>query len=762
MGPARNSSSAAWRPMLSAAKSSPAAPGATSWFASRRTIRRTGPLSRSARRKRREGYAKGRAAEPARRPQGPEGRRSAEKAKIDRPLGDRGVHPYACLPHPDGKHLFVSLWADAARRGHRPGEKRGRQAPLPTARTRPRWSSDPEGKSAVRGVRQLDAGQRLRPQRPSNAIQTINCALYPTAPSGNTPNSLPAAGRRARSSPTPTPTTSVFQRRDPRKGRAARVHPGRLVSDLGALQPVDKRIYVANGKGLIAASRTAMARTRTSRAADAGEYIGGLFKGTVSVIDLPTPAAMATLQQAGLCVQPAAERRRARQRRHRGRQSDPAESLATQAPIKHCIYIIKENRTYDQVFGDLPGRQRRPGPVPVPARRSRRTTTSSPASSCCSTTSTSTARCPPTGTSGRWGPTPPTSSRSLAAQLPRQPARSDSATRPRAISTTSPGRRGGYLWDRCAEAKVSYRSYGEWIENGKKQADGTSRTQGRACKALEGHFDPKFRGFDLDYPDVKRAERFIEELKRFEKEGDMPQLHDPAAAQRSHLRHARSASRRRPAMVADNDLALGHGCRGGQQEQVLEGDGDLRDRGRRPERPRPRGCPPHRGPGDLPVHEAEASSIRRCTRRRSMLRTMELILGLKPMSQFDAAARPMYRSFTSKPDLTPYKHEVPKTDLKAMNMAGAWGADWSEQANLEKEDQADDLLFNEVIWKAVKGANSAVPPPVRAAFFRPSSRSMMTMTMMTMTVGRISGPSHMRLSKSDGLAIRTPILPVAD
>ncbi|HKB02186.1 MAG TPA: hypothetical protein VKD90_08205, partial [Gemmataceae bacterium] len=101
-------------------------------------------------------------------------------------------------------------------------------------------------------------------------------------------------------------------------------------------------------------------------------------------------------------------------------------------------------------------------------------------------------------------------------------------------------------------------------------------------------------------------------------------------------------------------------------------------------------------------------------------RTMGLILGLKPMSQFDAAARPMYRSFTGNPDFTPFTHEVPKADLKAVNLAGAWGAEWSEKANLAKEDQADDILFNEVIWKAVKGPQSKMPPPVRAAFFRPA------------------------------------------
>ena len=102
-----------------------------------------------------------------------------------------------------------------------------------------------------------------------------------------------------------------------------------------------------------------------------------------------------------------------------------------------------------------------------------------------------------------------------------------------------------------------------------------------------------------------------------------------------------------------------------------------------------------------------------------MLRTMELILNLKPMSQFDAAARPMYNSFTAKADFTPFTHEVPKIDLKDVNKSDAVGAALSEKLNLAKEDQADDIVFNQIIWQAVRGANSKMPPPVRAAFFIP-------------------------------------------
>ncbi len=78
----------------------------------------------------------------------------------------------------------------------------------------------------------------------------------------------------------------------------------------------------------------------------------------------------------------------------------------------------------------------------------------------------------------------------------------------------------GYLWDRAAAAGVTYRSYGEFIANpAKPGGDATAKV-----KALEGHFDPKFHGYDLEYPDVDRAARFLSEVKRFEAEGEMPRL----------------------------------------------------------------------------------------------------------------------------------------------------------------------------------------------------------------------------------------------
>ncbi|MBC7924363.1 MAG: hypothetical protein H7039_01780, partial [Bryobacteraceae bacterium] len=107
----------------------------------------------------------------------------------------------------------------------------------------------------------------------------------------------------------------------------------------------------------------------------------------------------------------------------------------------------------------------------------------------------------------------------------------------------------------------------------------------------------------------------------------------------------------------------------------------------------------------------------------SMLRTMELMLGLPPMSQYDASATPMYASFGVKPDLTPYTHRKPEIDVNEKNTTMAWGAGKSLEMNLDEVDAAPMFALNEIIWKSVKGADSPMPLPVhRFAFHSQTSR----------------------------------------
>jgi hypothetical protein len=96
----------------------------------------------------------------------------------------------------------------------------------------------------------------------------------------------------------------------------------------------------------------------------------------------------------------------------------------------------------------------------------------------------------------------------------------------------------------------------------------------------------------------------------------------------------------------------------------------------------------------------------------SMLRTIELLLGLPPMTQFDAAAMPMYASFGLTPDLTPYQHLPPQVDVNAKNGRGAPGAKVSLSMDFSDYDLTPMFELNEVIWKSVRGAASEMPLPI--------------------------------------------------
>jgi hypothetical protein len=269
---------------------------------------------------------------------------------------------------------------------------------------------------------------------------------------------------------------------------------------------------------------------------------------------------------------------------------------------------------------------------------------------------------------------------------------------------------GGYLWDRAREAGVSYRSYGEFVANGK-----TPKDPGRAkVKSLEGHFDPLFRSFDMNYSDLDRAARFMAELKRFESEGEMPRLlivrlpNDHTAGTSPNVRTP-------TAFVAENDLALGQiveaitRSKFWPQTAIFVVEDDAQN-----------------GPDHVDAHRTVAFVVSPYVRRgsvdstlystSSMLRTIELILGLQPMTQFDAAATPMFNSFQPTPDLRPYTALPANVDLQEKNAATAWGGDASRKMDFSQEDAADDLLLNEVIWRSVKGPDHPMPAPVRAAF----------------------------------------------
>jgi hypothetical protein len=132
------------------------------------------------------------------------------------------------------------------------------------------------------------------------------------------------------------------------------------------------------------------------------------------------------------------------------------------------------------------------------------------------------------------------------------------------------------------------------------------------------------------------------------------------------------------------------------------------------------------GPDHVDAHRSPAYVIGPYVKRNAaihtmystsgFLRTMELILGLPPMSQYDAAAVPLFECFTSEPDLTPYTAIKPLINLDTRNVANNESSRRSELFNFAKEDAAPDLDLNEVVWKSIKGEHSVMPAPKRSAF----------------------------------------------
>jgi Phosphoesterase family len=549
-------------------------------------------------------------------------------------------------------------------------------------------------------------------------IETIGTAIDPKAPSGSTPVSLALTPDESMLlvANANTNNLTVVSVKDPGGSAPLGFIPVGWYPTSVALARDGTTIYVANGKGSSSrANRDGpMPGFPMAGAGSTREYIGGLFQGTLSTIPMPTARQMATYSQT---VYECSPLRRDKPTAVHGPLPPPGNAIPAKlgepSPIKYVVYIVKENRTYDQVFGDLKEGNGDPNLCLFPEAITpnhhalvrdfvlldnfyveSEVSADGHEWSMGAYATDFVERIWPLGYRG-----------DRRVPYPAEGAFEE-------IAKPS----GGYLWDKAAAKGVSYRSYGEFVANGKTPAEPATAS----VKALQGHFDPLFRSFDMDYPDAKRTDRFLQELAEFEKTGEMPHL----VILRLPNDHTSGTSPGKwtvTACVGDNDLALGRLVEGLSKSRfwkelaifVVEDDAQ-------------------NGSDHVDAHRTVALAISPYIKRHtvdstmystsSMLRTIELILGLEPMSQFDAAARPMFNSFTSQPDLTPYVHRPARVDINARNTRRAPMAEISQRLNLEIEDRADDLLFNEIIWKAVKGKDSPMPPPVRSAFVLPRNK----------------------------------------
>jgi DNA-binding beta-propeller fold protein YncE len=542
-------------------------------------------------------------------------------------------------------------------------------------------------------------------------VETIWAALYPQSPPGSTPSSLALSPdeKTLFVANANINVVAVFDLSIPGKSRSLGFIPVGWYPTSVRVTPDGKHLLVANGKGVIPKANPFGPQpggiVSTNRTI---EYIASLFRGTLSVIDLPSRNKFEQqlknyTAQSYLCTPLNATAQVTAPRS----QNNPIPLAPGQpCPIKYVFYIIKENRTYDQVFGDMPQGNGDPKLCLFPERT---TPNHHKLARDFVLLDNFYADAEVSADGHEW---------SMGAYatdfVEKMWPFNYGHNKPRKFPFPAEGNfpiatpAGGYLWDRAKDAGISYRSYGEFVQ---LYAPPNVPTTTRV-KTLQGHIDPQYRGFDLDYRDVKRAERFISEFKRFEAEGNMPRLQF-IRLPNDHT-HGTTRNFRTPtAYVADNDLSFGQivetisHSKFWPESAIFVVEDDAQN-----------------GPDHVDAHRTIAFVISPYAKRgavdsnmystSSMLRTIELILGLQPMSQFDAAARPMFNSFQPNPDLTPYAALPANVDLEALNGEHAWGG--KIEMNFAKEDAADDLLLNEVIWRSVRGEDSPMPVPVRAGF----------------------------------------------
>jgi YVTN family beta-propeller protein len=616
-----------------------------------------------------------------------------------------GIQPYSCIASPDGTMVYTSVWgaAQVAAIDVRSWKVRDR---IPTDDHPNALLFSHDGKRLF--VANANANTiSVIDVAAAKAIERVSVALYPDSPAGSTTNALALspAGDRLYAANADNNDVAVIDVREPGKSKVLGFIPVGWYPTALAVSRDGRSLFVANGKGTRSAANPAGPQP-TVRRTPKTELISGLFLGSVSAIPVPDAAALARYTAQVYKNVPYNEKLRFVVP-FEGKSAVPAK-VGDTSPIQHVIYIVKENRTYDQVLGDMKEGNGDPkltlfGEEVTPNHHALARDFVLLDNFYCD------AEVSADGHNWSVG--------AYATDYVEKmwPSQYSNRRKTYDFEGGSPivAPSAGYIWDACSRAGVSYRSYGEFVVSGRKVGESAIA----APEGPTGHVDPGYRGFDPNYSDLDRAKRFLSELRRFEKEGDMPRF-QVVRLPNDHTQATRAGSLTPISYVAQNDLALGMLVEGVSQSKfwpttaifVIEDDAQ-------------------NGPDHVDAHRTVALAISPFIRRKtvdstmystsSMVRTMELILGLAPMSQYDAAATPMFAAFAETADVTPYKALPARVSLTAVNRPDAPGAKRSQEMDFSQADRAPDIELNEILWKSIRGKDAVMPAPVRAAFVRP-------------------------------------------
>ncbi len=514
-------------------------------------------------------------------------------------------------------------------------------------------------------------------------IHTIALEPYPDAPFGSIPNacSVSADGHTLYVANAGNNDVAVITLTDHDWG-GEQVEAYQLLGLVPTAWFPTAVTAIGNGERLLVTCAKGLG---TGPNADPKMYIGFMYHGIVCAVNITSAQQLAeyTTQAAklngfveGKSVRPTASTAPSAIPRRVG---DPS-------PIKYVVYIIKENRTYDQVLGDMPQGNGDPelcyfGQEVTPNHHALAeefvlldnfyvdgTVSADGHQWSCAAIATD-------AMEKTW----------QASYSKRGPALGGPIIYPSL----------GYIWDLCEDNGITHRTYGE-MEN-------VTGNVGHAC--------PDYPGWDVKNPlaDQRNADVFLRELAEFDRAGEMPRFvimclpHNHTGGTVPGWPTPRSC-------VADNDLALGRIVEGLSKTRfwsemavfVVEDDAQA-------------------GPDHVDAHRTVALVAGPYCKRgivdstfydtAAMLRTIELILGLPAMTQYDAAATPMVDCFTNKPDLRAYVCKPNTYPLDEINPKTAYGAAESLAMDWSDFDKAPWDELNRILWHSIKGPAALYPTP---------------------------------------------------
>lgn len=636
-----------------------------------------------------------------------------------------GRRPYRILFHPDGKSFFVSSWADGAvyhhetakgsllakiRLGAHPTDMAWLPG-VPETAEKPSWNARlfvaAANTNNVYVVGVTEAGDLQQ-------IETINVALTAWQPAGMTPSALGLSpdGKRLFIACSDANAVAVADVSGVRTQPLGFIPAGWYPTAVRVLP--DGRIVVLNGRGLRSYSNPQGPNpTKAPELADAGErvpaYVGRMQTGTASFIDPPDDAQLE--KYSNIVLENSPYRDTLLENAGTGANSPIPAHPGDPSPITHVVYIVKENRTYDQVLGDVkPGN----GDPSLVLFGEQATPNEHKLARQFVLLDNFYVNSDVSADGHNW------STAAIASDYVEKMWPNSYAGRRRTYdyegqepAAVPPS---GYLWTQAATAGISMRNYGYFVQNRplKSVSDGI-QVQVVRDPILNRVTNLKYRGFDLDFPDVERAKVFLADLAEFEKTGQMPQL-ILVRLGNDHTSGTTAGKIAPISSVADNDYALGMMVEGIAKSRfwektaifVIEDDAQNG----------PDHVDSHRSPAFVispyVKHGVVDSTMYNTT---SVLRTMELILGLRPMTVFDAGARPMSPAFQQLPDPRPYTAEQPRIALDQRNPAASATAARSARLDFAEADRIDEDELNDILWRAVR-SSSAPPAPVRSFFSR--------------------------------------------